>query len=392
MNEYIKRIAEENLAKTLTQPKVAIILGARQVGKTTLTKHVLANRNVSFLNLDIEPNKQSLLAAAPLPPLDAIKSLGNPEILVIDEAQRLPETGRIVKGWFDANIPTKIILLGSSSLNLINQAAESLTGRNEKLFLPPLLFKEIIVSQSWHSPVFTNKQIEEKFPEQIQTLLMQSLAFGHYPETISLVDKQTHLLNLAADYLLKDILQIGLIKTPELLKNLLMLLAHQIGSEVSISELATSLGIARVTVERYLELLVQTFVIFKLPAFSTNPRKEINKSQKIYFWDTGIRNALLNDFSTNPMRSDIGKLWENWVIAEFAKKNLLNGGRQNLYFWRSRSSGEVDLVVKEGEVLSAYEIKWKARSSRQRAFVQKYNTKVEIIDHSRPLSWLDKKD
>jgi len=392
MNEYIKRVAEENLTKALAQLKIAIILGARQVGKTTLTKHVLTNRNVSFLNLDIEPNKQSLLAAASLSPLDAIKSLGNPEILVIDEAQRLPETGRIVKGWLDANVSTKIILLGSSSLNLISQAAESLTGRNEKIFLPPLLFKEVIASQPWYSQLFTDQQIEEKFQDQIQALLMQSLAFGCYPETTKTTDKQTFLLNLAADYLLKDILQIGLVKTPELLKNLLMLLAHQIGSEVSISELATSLGIARATVERYLELLEQTFVIFKLPAFSTNPRKEINKSQKIYFWDTGIRNALLNDFSTNPLRADIGKLWENWVIAEFAKKNLLDNKRKNLYFWRSRSNGEVDLVAKEGERISAYEVKWKAQSLRQRAFSQKYNIKVKIVDHLKPLSGVDQED
>ena len=171
-----------------------------------------------------------------------------------------------------------------------------------------------------------------------------------------------------------------------------MLLAHQIGSEVSISELATSLGIARATVERYLELLEQTFVIFKLPAFSTNPRKEINKSQKIYFWDTGIRNALLNDFSTNPLRADIGKLWENWVIAEFAKKNLLDNKRKNLYFWRSRSNGEVDLVAKEGERISAYEVKWKAQSLRQRAFSQKYNIKVKIVDHLKPLSGVDQED
>jgi predicted AAA+ superfamily ATPase len=390
MITYIKRIAEENVKKLLSDPKILIILGARQVGKTTLVDHMLTQTNARFLNLDIEPNKQSLLAAAALLPPEALKSLGNPAVLVIDEAQRLPETSRIVKGWFDAGVAVKIFLLGSSSLNLLNQAAESLTGRNEKLFLPPLLFKEVLSTQSWFSPVFTNRQIEEKFPEQIQAILMQNLVFGSYPEVINSIDKQGYLLNLVADYLLKDILQPGLIKSPDLLKRLLMLLAHQIGSEASISELAVSLGMARVTVEKYLDLLEQTFVIFRLRSFSTNPRKEINKSQKIYFWDTGIRNALLNDFSLNSLRSDIGKLWENWVIAEFAKRNLLSGNRQALYFWRSRSSGEVDLVVKEGENLTAYEIKWQARSCRQRSFAQKYQVKIRVIDHSSPISMFDK--
>jgi hypothetical protein len=158
---------------------------------------------------------------------------------------------------------------------------------------------------------------------------------------------------------------------------------------VSVNELSNNLGISRATIERYLELLEQTFVIFRLPAFSTNQRKEISKNQKIYFWDTGIRNALLKEFSLNPLRSDIGQLWENWVMSEFAKHNLLTGQKRNLYFWRSRAHSEVDLVVKEGEKISAYEIKWKKQKINKGAFESLYKTKVSLIDSSRPLIKFD---
>ncbi|MBU4142347.1 MAG: ATP-binding protein [Patescibacteria group bacterium] len=387
---YITRIAENNLKNALNKPKIVIILGARQVGKTTLVKHFLSNQKTVFLNLDIEIEKQRLIAAASLSPADGLKTFGNPDILIIDEAQRLAETGRIIKGWYDANLPVKFILLGSSSLNLLNQVSESLTGRNEKIFLPPLLFKEILTFQSWYSSAFSSEQLWQNFSAPIKEMLLQSLIFGNYPEAAATADKQKFLLNLMADYLLKDVLQIGLIKTPELIKRLLMLLAHQIGSEVSVNELANNLNMSRITIERYLELLEQTFVIFRLPAFSSNPRKEIVKSQKIYFWDTGVRNALLNEFSLNPLRSDIGALWENWIISELAKINLLNDQRRNFYFWRSRAGSEVDLIIKENEKLSAYETKWQKKSlSSKTAFTSLYKTEIELINSDNFLKFLN---
>jgi len=383
---YITRLAEGQLNKLLSNPKVIIILGSRQVGKTTLVKHILANRRVLFLNLDIDSDKQRLLASAQLSPSSAIKSLGDPEIIVIDEAQRWPETARIVKGWHDSEIKCKVILLGSSSLNLLNQSAESLTGRNEKLFLSPLLFREILPTQEWFSKTFTLEQLQDSFRGQIHSLLMTNMIFGSYPEAVTTTDKQAFLLNLVSDYLLKDILQLSLIKSPEPIKRLLMLLAHQTGSEFSINELANSLDISRITVERYLELLEQTFVIFRLPAFSTNPRKEIAKSQKIYFWDTGIRNAILNEFSTQELRTDIGNLWENWVVAEFAKLNLLSGQKQNLYFWRSRAGAEIDLIIKSSGQLQAFEIKWKRQKAPTKVFSATYNIPIEIITSACPLN------
>ena len=381
---YIKRQGEAFLEKTLKSPKVGIILGARQVGKTTLVKHVIGNRKVLFLNLDIDVDKQRLIAVSSLPPADAVKALGHPDIIIIDEAQRLLDVGRIVKGWYDSGVSSKVILLGSSSLDILNQSAESLTGRNEKMFLPPLLFPEIVSAQSWFLNNISKEKILNDFEKQINELLMQSLVFGSYPEVVTTAEKQIFLLNLASDYLMKDVLNLGLVKNPDTVKRLLMLLAHQVGSEVSINELSIGMGVSRVTVERYIDLLERTYVIFKLPAFSTNPRKEINKSKKIYFWDTGVRNALLNDFSLSPLRPDIGSLWENWVVAEFAKKNALAGGLENLYFWRSRDGSEVDLIVKNGNVMRAYEIKWQKQSVNKRQFSSWYKIPVKVIDRTQP--------
>jgi len=382
---YISRFAESRLKSIIESGKIAIILGARQVGKTTLAEHELKGKSAVFLNFDIETDKQRFLAASHLPPDDAVKSFGNPEVIVIDEAQRIPETGKIAKGWYDSRIKSKIILLGSSSLNLLDQAAESLTGRNEKIFLFPLFFREIIRCQKWYSDVFSDEQILQHFYEPVQSLLLQSVVFGNYPEAVLTAGKTKFLLNLVSDYLLKDVLHLGLVKSPDLIKKMLMLLAYQTGSEVSVNEIASNLGMSRQTVERYFDLLEQTFVIFRLPSFSTNPRKEIHKTSKVFFWDTGIRNAVLNEFSLNPLRADIGALWENWVIAEIAKQNMLDDRRKNLYFWRSTSGSEVDLVIKENENISAYEIKWKKRAVRNKAFFSSYGAEVRLIDRSNPL-------
>jgi uncharacterized protein len=376
---YIKRIAEDVLTRILAGGKVGVILGARQVGKTTLVEHVLVGRNALFLNFDIEIDKQRFLAAAASSPTDALKSLGNPEVLVVDEAQRLPDTPRVAKGWYDARLPVKILLLGSSSLNLLDQAAESLTGRNEKLLLPPLVFEEALRSQSWYSDAYTPEILQGQFATPLRTFLMQSLAFGSYPEVVLAQDRVHLLRNLSSDYLWKDILQTGLVKSPDLIKRLLTLLAHQVGNEVSTNELATQLQMARQTVERYLDLLEETYVVFRLPAFSTNPRKEITRNKKVFFWDTGIRNALLNAFSTEELRPDIGVLWENWVIAEAAKHNLLRGCPSELFFWRSRAQSEVDLVIRTGDQMQAFEIKWQPKRVVSRAFSSIYGVEVQLI-------------
>jgi len=377
---YINRIAENKVKKLLKNSKVVILLGARQVGKTTLIEQVLKQHKSVILNLDVEVDKARLLGISHLSPENAMKNLENPELLVIDEAQRLPETARIVKGWFDSKVKTKIILLGSSSLNLLDQSAESLTGRNVKLFLPPLLFSEIINNQSWYSKELTTKILKENFNNQLETLIQEQIIHGSYPESVITSQKPQYLLNLVSDYLLKDVFQSTLIRSPEIVKKLLMLLAHQIGSEVSSTELANNLQVSRITIEKYIDLLEKSFVIFRFTAFSSNLRKEIVKSTKIFFWDTGVRNAILNDFNFSGFRNDIGLLWENWVIAEFAKKNLLEGQLKNLYFWRTRSGSEIDLVIKGNDIFKAYEIKWsKTKPSNGKAFTNRYKIPIEII-------------
>ncbi|NCN58965.1 ATPase [Candidatus Roizmanbacteria bacterium CG22_combo_CG10-13_8_21_14_all_38_20] len=390
---FMPRLAQGRLAQLLKTQKIVIILGSRQVGKTTLVQQVFRTRNVYFLNLDIEVDKQRFLAASKITPKAAIKSFGMPEVLVIDEAQGLIETGKIVKGWYDSAISTKIVLLGSSSLNILNQSTESLTGRNVKLFLTPLLFKEIISTQDWYSTAFSWNKIQRQFSEQVRTLLLETLVFGSYPEAVTTAQKPQYLTNLVSDFLLKDILNLGLVKDPGVIKRLLMLLAFQTGSEVSINELANNLNLSRVTVDRYIDLLEQTFVIFRLPAFSTNLRKEIAKNSKIYFWDTGIRNALLGELSVNPLRSDIGKLWENWVVSELAKENIQLELGKTLYFWRSRAGSEVDLIVKDGEKISAFEIKWLSHKKRgSKAFKDKYGVDVKIITSNFPIVSLAEKN
>ncbi|PIR46695.1 MAG: ATPase [Candidatus Vogelbacteria bacterium CG10_big_fil_rev_8_21_14_0_10_45_14] len=381
---YISRLLEGEIDARLSNKKVLILLGARQVGKTTLIKNHIACERNTFLNLDIEVDKQKLLVASKLPPAEALKFLDSPDYLVIDEAQRLPETGRIVKGWYDTELPVKIILLGSSSLNILNQSAESLTGRNEKLSLTPLTYEEALAPQGWYSESVPREILLDDYREQIAATLEASMIYGGYPEAVLIAGKKEYLTNLVGDYLLKDIMQLALVKTPDMVKKLLYLLAMQIGSLVSVSELARSLAISRETVERYLELLEETYVIFRLPAYSTNPRKEISKSQKIFFWDTGVRNALIGDFAPVSSRADIGGLWENWVVAEFAKYNALNGGLRKLYFWRSRGGGEIDIVIKEDEKISAFEVKWRKGKRSKADFSSDYRVVPVIINSADP--------
>lgn len=386
-NQLINRKAEASIKSWLDTKKVLLVLGARQVGKTTLLKNYFLDFKTTYLNLDVETDKLIFLRAASLDPHSAVKSLSDPNIIIIDEAQRLPEASRIVKGWFDYEVSPKIILSGSSSLNLLDQSAENLTGRNIKLFLPPLLFSEIISSQNWYRS-FDQKSDLKLFENQIESLLITSMVFGSYPEAVTTSDKEQYLTNLVTDYLLKDILHLGLVKNPEVLHRLLSLLAYQAGSIVSVNELANNLNISRVTVDRYLDLLEETFVIFRLRAFNSNPRKEISKSQKIFFWDTGVRNALINEFNTHIDRPDMGKLWENWIIAEFAKSIFLKGKLKAIYFWQSRSGSEVDLVIKESTGdLKAYEIKWSSKSVNK-SFTSHYNIPVNLINKKNFIDYL----
>lgn len=388
----IKRIAEQVLSNILQSNKAVIILGARQVGKTTLIQRALPAADTAYLNLDIEVDKARLIALSSLPPQQAVDALTfGKSILVIDEAQRWEGVGRLVKGWVDSRIAVQVILLGSSSLDLLDKSAESLTGRNEKIYLSPLLFGEVLTYQSWYLPTLTPRELHTHFAMQVRALVHEHLVFGLYPEAVTTSRKRAYLLNLAHDYVLKDVFQAGLTRSPETLRKLLHLLAYQIGKEVSLSELAANLGIARATVERYLQLLEDSFVIFRLSAYSRNLRNEIAKSVKYYFWDVGIRNALVNQFDTDPRRADSGALWENFVVAEFAKTNALAGWTRNLYFWRTTDQSEVDLVVQEDADVIGYEMKLnppRDRRIRARSFRESYRTTVEVIHSENFLEYI----
>lgn len=371
---YIPRILEENINKSIKNNKILILLGARQVGKTTLLKKIISTTTGTIINLDIGVDLSKFESASKMTPNEALRFLGGGKVLVIDEAHKYPDTGRVVKGWYDFGIDKKIILSGSSSLNLLGNHTESLAGRNEKLFLTPFLFEEILTSQSWYSK-------EVVLEDQTRSLIDKLLIYGSYPEAVETDDPEKYLLNLVSDALLRDLLQEGLVRSSTIIKKLLLLLAYQIGSEVSVSELSRNLEVSRLTIEKYLDLLEKVYVIFRLPSYSTNPRKEIVKSQKIYFWDVGIRNALINEFKMPESRTDIGALWENFVISEFAKDNAMKEKNNNLYFWRTRDGSEVDLVIKGKSELKAFEIKYgNGKVENKKSFFDKFGEKVEIIN------------
>lgn len=387
---YIPRLLEKQLTSALTNRKVLLLLGARQVGKTTLVEHLLTAQRGALLNMDIEVDRARLLSASKLEPNEAVRSLGAGDVLVIDEAQRVETIGRICKGWYDAHVPTKIILLGSSSATLLDSAAAELTGRNEKLWLTPLLFQEVLRQQRWFTASLPAQQLHQDFPDQLRSLLLHQLVFGSYPEAFMAAKPKPYLTNLSSDYLLKDIFTESLVRSPEDVRRLLLVLASELGNTVSIAQLATHLHLSRQTVQRYLELLEGIFVIFSLPAYYTDPLNEVTKSHKYYFWDTGVKNALQREWViTEQRRSDIDALWENWVVAEIVKQKYTAGREEDLFFWRSRNNSTVDLVVKQGTTLHAFDINYDVgATSLSRSFENTYDTKPLIIHPNNILEFL----
>lgn len=386
---YIPRLLEHQIKEALTNRKILLLLGARQVGKTTLVEHILENQRGALLNMDIDVDRAQLLAAATLSPPDAVRTLGGDEVLVIDEAQRVPDIGRICKGWYDAGVSPKIILLGSSSATLLDTAAAELTGRNEKFWLTPLLFPEVLNQQKWFDSKYSAATLHQHFSPQIRALLLSRLVFGSYPEAFLSTDPRQQLTNLTSDYLLKDIFTASLVRSPEDIRRLLLELAGDIGSTVSVLQLATRLKISRQTVQRYLDLLEGIFVIFSLPAYSTDASKEITKSCKYYFWDTGVKNSLQREWVVSANRSDIAALWENWVMAEIWKQSRTYNRHEDLFFWHSRNDSTVDLVVKQGTTLHPFDIRFDPYGCRpSRSFAARYGQQSQTIHPGNVLEFL----
>jgi len=346
------------------EKKVLVLLGARQVGKTTLLKNSFPD--ACFVNIEKGEyvdifNKRDVQQIN-----NILTSKGNKsQILILDEIQRLNNPGLTAKVIHDELPNIKLIISGSSSLEIASKAAESLAGRKTTFLLFPLTIKERLV------------QIGklDKGIDQYQAEILLSMNFGLYPETIEVTNKENYLLELVDSTLLKDVFYLNLVKNTKNLYSLLKLLAYQIGQQVNISDIAQRLGIARETVNSYIEILKQLYIIFTLPPYTKKRRDEIGKTEKIFFYDLGIRNAIINDFSPVQYRVDFGNIFENYVVCELMKLNKYKKLRFNFYYWRTKWGSEVDLVlVKDDEVL-AYEIKTR-KGVVSRAFMETYPNAV----------------
>ncbi len=343
----INRIIGDKIKSRLDAQKIVLLFGARQVGKTTLLKDLVSEYD-DYLWYDAdEPEVQSLFNN---PSSVRLKNyFSNKKLVVIDEAQQLPNIGKTLKRISDNIKDVQVIATGSSSFELRNRTNEPLTGRKWEFFLYPLSFKEMVQHTS--------------LMEEVQQI-PHRLVFGYYPEVVTNAGEEKERLKLIAEsYLYKDILMWQNIQKPDKLVNLLKALAHQIGSEVNFNELGRLLSIDKETVEKYIMLLEQSFVLFRLPSYSTNHRKELKKGRKIYFFDVGIRNALIGNFAPIELRNDVGALWENYIVAEMFKKNCNDGGFGNFYFWRTADQQEIDLIIEQDGILNAYEIKRKKREN-----------------------------
>jgi predicted AAA+ superfamily ATPase len=355
----IRREVQSVIESQLFKGKVIIIYGPRRVGKTTLSKQLLENHEKSrYINCELLENKTILETTNS----SVLKSfLGNYRLIVMDEAQHIADIGLILKIISDTFPEIQIIATGSSSFELGNRVSEPLTGRSREYLLYPFSLRELL---SIKDRIAVNADLDSL------------LRFGLYPEVYDKPASEAieELNQISSTYLYKDILQFESLKRPNLLLNLLNALALQIGSEVSLNELSRMLGESVPTIQRYIELLEKAFVIFRLRSFSRNLRKEIAKGQKIYFFDLGIRNALIRNFNPMNLRSDTGGLWENFCILERMKYNMNCRRFVNSWFWRTYDQKEVDYIEEEGGQLSAFEFKIKSSGKGRipREFLETY--------------------
>ncbi len=365
--EYIKRLAK--IEEKFEKNKVLLIYGPRQVGKTFLVNRFIEKSGLSFLKLSGEDlDAKSLFS---VPSSSALLSrIGNYRNIFIDEAQLIPNIGKTLKLLIDLDLGFSFIVTGSSSFELAGQVGEPLVGRFNLINLFPLSYNEI-ESSSFHSI----------------NLLTETMLFGGYPEIVKLKDvgdKIEKLENITNSYLLKDIFIFERIKKPDMLLNLLKLLAYQVGNEVNINEISLKLEVRNETVERYIDILEKSFIIKRLYPYSGNMRNEIKKKSKIYFYDLGIRNALINNFSDLKTRSDVGGLFENFIFIERFKRNSYSRFYTSIYFWRDTQAGEVDYIEIDNGKVSAFEFTYNNLLNKKRKnkkFIENYNPDVyEILD------------
>ncbi len=361
----INRIIFQKIKEDLFKGKAIILVGPRQVGKTTLLRGLEQEYSDSlFLDCD-EPDIRNILENTTSTQLKQL--LGEARLVIIDEAQRVRNIGLTLKLIIDQLKDVQLIASGSSSLELANQINEPLTGRKFEYFLYPLSLEEL---HNHHSFLEENR------------LLTTRLVYGLYPDIVNQQQNVERLLiTLTSGYLYKDVFNYQEIRKPELLPNLLEALARQLGSEVSYNELAQLLGTDQSTIQRYIDLLEKSFVIFRLRSFSRNLRNELKKSRKIYFYDNGIRNALINNFQNFDNRLDKGALWENFLIVERLKNLSYHQIHMNKYFWRTQQKQEIDYIEDRNGKLYAYEFKWnpKKKAKISATFTKNYRVEQTMI-------------
>ncbi|WP_372948292.1 ATP-binding protein [Mariniphaga sp.] len=369
---YIQKGCLNHLAKSR---KIMLIYGPRQAGKTTLVKNLEKESGLRalYLSADLSKNENLLIQRDLKVYSDLTEGY---QLLIIDEAQRVPDIGLVLKIMYDEMPHLKVIATGSSSFDLANSASEPLTGRKRIFHLLPLSLEEI-----------SDEKNKYEFDQQLEDLLI----YGLYPEvyTSSSNEKKEMLEDISESYLFKDVLQLTTVKYIAKIRDLLRLIAFQVGQQVSIHELTNKLGINRETVERYIDLLEKAFVIFRLPAFSRNPRNEVSKMDKIYFYDNGIRNILIDNLKPFDLRTDVGNLWENFIVAERRKQILYHRKNVHSYFWRTYSGTEIDYVEETDTGLAGYEIKLNKDKFRiPKAWKTEYNGELKLINRKCYLDFL----
>lgn len=362
----IKRTIKDSILSDYKRGKVIVLLGARQVGKTTLLSELREGKEkILSLNCD---DMDDILALEGKTSTELKQMLSPYDLVFIDEVQRVRNIGLTLKKIGDLKLDTQVVVTGSSSLDLADEINEPATGRLIEYNLFPLSLQELAENSS---------EREER------RLLEKRLIYGLYPEVVvEPQDARRTLMTLTNNYLYKDLFAYKGIKKPDILQKLVRALALQMGSEVSYSELSNLLGIDKNTIENYIGLLEKCFVVFRLDSFSRNLRNEIKKGKKIYFYDNGVRNAILSNFAPLELRNDVGALWENLMVSERVKRNSYSASYAQLYFWRTHDQQEIDLIEEQDGMLHTYEFKWnaKAKASLPKAFEKSYpDSTYEVI-------------
>ncbi len=371
----IRRALQTRIESHLFKGKAIIVIGARQVGKSTMLRMILEGRNEPTLTLNCdEPEVKEMLTNANLKELQLL--IGKNKIVTIDEAQRVADVGMTLKRITDNFPDVQLLVTGSSSFELQNKLNEPLTGRKLEYHLFPLSTGELLAANGL-------------LP--VKQTLESRLIYGSYPDIVTnAADAKELLANLADSYLYKDLLGMEGIRRPVLLSKLLTALALQVTSEVSYNELAQTVGSDSKTVEKYIDLLEKCFIVFRLNGFNRNLRSELKRSKKIYFYDNGIRNAILQNFAPLSMRQDVGALWENFIITERMKANQAAGRYAKSYFWRTTQQQEIDYVEESDGQFTLFEMKWNPKKANAKfpiIFSNTYDVKEKKV--ITPENWLE---